>query len=79
MLDALGAWAWVERADPAELRPVLGGIRTERDLLESILFPSASFVRSYESVVVTTKVVGVVTLKAVEAAPSSVPEVATSV
>ncbi len=33
----------------------IGKIRTERDLLESILFPSASFVRSYEPVVVTTK------------------------
>jgi putative heme-binding domain-containing protein len=33
----------------------IGGIRTERDLLESILFPSASFVRSYEPVIVTTK------------------------
>jgi putative membrane-bound dehydrogenase-like protein len=33
----------------------IGGIRTERDLLESILFPSASFVRSYEPVTVTTK------------------------
>jgi putative heme-binding domain-containing protein len=30
----------------------IGSIRTERDLLESILFPSASFVRSYEPVVV---------------------------
>lgn len=30
-------------------------IRTERDLLESIVFPNASFVRSYEPVVVTTK------------------------
>jgi putative membrane-bound dehydrogenase-like protein len=30
-------------------------IRTERDLLESILFPSASLVRSYEPVSVTTK------------------------
>ena len=29
----------------------IGGIRTERDLLESILFPSLSFVRSYEPVV----------------------------
>lgn len=28
----------------------IGQIRTERDLLESILFPSASFVRSYEPV-----------------------------
>ncbi len=26
----------------------VGGIRTERDLLESVLFPSASVVRSYE-------------------------------
>ena len=32
----------------------IGGIRAERDLLESILFPSASFVRSYEPVVVRT-------------------------
>jgi putative heme-binding domain-containing protein len=33
----------------------VGKIRTERDLLESIVFPSASFVRSYEPVQVTTK------------------------
>jgi putative heme-binding domain-containing protein len=33
----------------------IGQIRTERDLLESIIFPSASFVRSYEPVKVTTK------------------------
>lgn len=33
----------------------IGGIRTERDLLESILYPSASFVRSYEPVRVVTK------------------------
>jgi len=32
----------------------IGGIRTERDLLESILFPSASFVRSFEPVSVVT-------------------------
>jgi putative heme-binding domain-containing protein len=32
----------------------IGGIRTERDLLESILYPSASFVRSYEPVRVVT-------------------------
>jgi putative membrane-bound dehydrogenase-like protein len=32
----------------------IGGIRTERDLLESILFPSLSFVRSYEPVIVVT-------------------------
>jgi putative heme-binding domain-containing protein len=33
----------------------IGQIRQERDLLESIVFPSASLVRSYESVVVLTK------------------------
>lgn len=33
----------------------IGSIRTQRDLLESILFPSASFVRGYEPIVVTTK------------------------
>lgn len=32
----------------------IGGIRSQRDLLESILFPSASFVRSYEPVVILT-------------------------
>jgi putative heme-binding domain-containing protein len=32
----------------------IGSIRTERDLLESIVFPNASFVRSYEPVRVTT-------------------------
>jgi putative heme-binding domain-containing protein len=32
----------------------IGQIRSERDLLEAILFPSASFARGYESVVVTT-------------------------
>lgn len=32
----------------------IGRIRSERDLLESILFPSASFVRSYEPVTVLT-------------------------
>ncbi len=32
----------------------IGGIRTERDLLESIIFPSASFVRSYEPVKIAT-------------------------
>jgi putative heme-binding domain-containing protein len=30
----------------------IGGIRVERDLLESIVYPSLSFVRSYEPVVV---------------------------
>jgi putative heme-binding domain-containing protein len=33
----------------------IGQIRTERDLLESIVYPSASFVRSYEPYVVRTK------------------------
>jgi putative membrane-bound dehydrogenase-like protein len=33
----------------------IGAIRSERDLLESIVFPSASFVRGYEPVLVTTK------------------------
>jgi putative heme-binding domain-containing protein len=33
----------------------IGSLRTDRDLLESIVFPSASFVRSYEPVKVTTK------------------------
>ncbi len=33
----------------------IGGVRTERDLLESIVFPNASFVRGYESVVVATR------------------------
>src|SRR5262245_8917762 len=33
----------------------VGQVRTERDLLESIVYPSASFVRSYEPLVVATK------------------------
>jgi putative membrane-bound dehydrogenase-like protein len=33
----------------------IGQVRTERDLLEAILYPSASFVRSYEPVIVATK------------------------
>jgi putative membrane-bound dehydrogenase-like protein len=33
----------------------IGSLRNERDLLESILFPSASFVRSYEPLTVRTK------------------------
>ncbi|HBB75915.1 MAG TPA: hypothetical protein DC048_15895, partial [Planctomycetaceae bacterium] len=32
----------------------IGAIRTPRDLLEAIVLPSASFVRSYEPVVVAT-------------------------
>lgn len=32
----------------------IGKIRTERDLLESLLFPSVSFVRSYEPVMIVT-------------------------
>jgi putative membrane-bound dehydrogenase-like protein len=33
----------------------IGSTRTERDLLESIVFPSASFVRGYEPMMVVTK------------------------
>lgn len=33
----------------------IGQVRTERDLLESIIYPSASFVRSYEPIIVVTK------------------------
>lgn len=33
----------------------IGQVRTERDLLESIVFPSASFVRSYEPMMVVTR------------------------
>jgi putative membrane-bound dehydrogenase-like protein len=33
----------------------IGQARTERDLLESIVYPSASFVRSYEPILVRTK------------------------
>ena len=33
----------------------IGQIRTERDLLEAVVFPSASFVRSYEPMLVVTK------------------------
>lgn len=33
----------------------IGSVRTERDLLEAIVFPSASFVRSYEPMLVETK------------------------
>jgi putative heme-binding domain-containing protein len=33
----------------------IGKIRSERDLLEAIVFPSASFVRNYEPIRVTTK------------------------
>jgi putative heme-binding domain-containing protein len=33
----------------------IGQVRTERDLLESIVYPSASFVRSYEPYFVSTK------------------------
>jgi putative heme-binding domain-containing protein len=33
----------------------IGKIRTERDLLEALLFPSVSFVRSYEPILVVTK------------------------
>lgn len=33
----------------------IGQIRTERDLLESLLFPSVSFVRSYEPILIVSK------------------------
>jgi putative heme-binding domain-containing protein len=33
----------------------IGQARTERDLLESVIYPSASFVRSYEPMIVVTK------------------------
>jgi putative heme-binding domain-containing protein len=33
----------------------IGSVRTERDLLEAIVYPSASFVRSYETAAVITK------------------------
>jgi putative heme-binding domain-containing protein len=33
----------------------VGQVRSERDLLEALVFPSASFVRSYEPVIVSTK------------------------
>jgi putative heme-binding domain-containing protein len=33
----------------------IGQVRTERDLLESIVYPSASFARSFEPMVVITK------------------------
>ena len=33
----------------------IGATRTKRDLLESILFPSLSFVRNYEPVIVVTE------------------------
>jgi putative membrane-bound dehydrogenase-like protein len=33
----------------------IGQVRTERDLLESIVFPSASFVRSFEPYIIKTK------------------------
>ena len=34
--------------------PRIGETRTERDLLESILYPSLSFVRSFEPVLIVT-------------------------
>ncbi len=33
----------------------IGSVRADRDLLESLVFPSASFVRSYEPVTITTR------------------------
>jgi putative heme-binding domain-containing protein len=40
------------RAGPDLTR--IGQVRSERDLLEAVVFPSASFVRSYEPVIVET-------------------------
>ncbi|NOX99874.1 MAG: dehydrogenase [Verrucomicrobia bacterium] len=36
----------------------IGKVRTERDLLEAIIYPSSNFVRSYEPVTLTTKAGG---------------------
>ena len=36
----------------------IGQVRTERDLLEAVVYPSASFVRSYEPMIVVTKTGG---------------------
>ena len=33
----------------------VGGVRSERDLLEAIIYPSASFIRSYEPVLIATQ------------------------
>ncbi|MEO7297870.1 MAG: c-type cytochrome, partial [Verrucomicrobiota bacterium] len=33
----------------------IGTVRTERDLLEAVVYPSASFVRSFEPMIVATK------------------------
>ncbi|MCI0365274.1 MAG: c-type cytochrome, partial [Phycisphaerales bacterium] len=33
----------------------IGSVRTDRDLLESIIFPSASFARAYEPMIVATR------------------------
>src|SRR5262249_23751078 len=46
------------KAEGGQIGPdlsTIGAIRTGRDLLESIVFPSASFVRGYEPYVVATK------------------------
>jgi putative membrane-bound dehydrogenase-like protein len=49
----------------------IGRLRTERDLLESIVFPSATLVQGYEGVVITTKdgktVAGIIVKNAPEA------------
>jgi putative heme-binding domain-containing protein len=50
----------------------IGQVRTDRDLLEAILFPSASFVRSYEPMVVATRDGRVVSGVAKKDAPDEV-------
>ena len=47
---AMRSVTWAEKSDPDLTR--IGQVRSERDLLEAILFPSASFARGYEPVVV---------------------------
>ena len=44
---------WVARSVPISRR--IGQVRSERELLEAIVFPSASFARGFEPVVVTTE------------------------
>jgi len=50
---------------------IIGGIRTRADLLESIIFPSASLARGFETMVVVTKsgktITGVMTRETVDA------------
>ena len=44
---------WAGRVGPDLTR--IGQVRSERDLLEAILYPSASFARGYEPVVIRTR------------------------